>query len=179
MILDEGAFKELGGTADKAIKYWNDAAPHLQARYCHASLGTKIKIDWFMNCPGFGDGEVLWWQGVNMAASKTWLDVLNKYGWTSLLLENCNNDADLVVYMANSINTADDADGYADLLSVCDKSTWGSGRRQSIVEWQSSPSRFGAVCSSTINLYLLRYSFFLSNRDIHKCSNDFFLSSRL
>ena len=80
MILDEGAFKELGGTADKAIKYWNDAAPHLQARYCHASLGTKIKIDWFMNCPGFGDGEVLWWQGVNMAATKTWLDVLNKYG---------------------------------------------------------------------------------------------------
>ena len=25
--------------------YWNAAQPHLQARYCHVSLGTKIKIE--------------------------------------------------------------------------------------------------------------------------------------
>ena len=30
----------------EAIKvYWNAVAPHLQARYCHESLGTKIKIE--------------------------------------------------------------------------------------------------------------------------------------
>ena len=153
MIIDGNARKKLGSSDESAIKYWNDAAPHLQARYCHASLGTKIKIEWFLNCPGLiGDLPVLFWS-YGVAATQGWLQNLNNWGYTSYILEGCNNDADLLVYMADSINTgSNDANGYADVASVC---TNDSGRKQAIVEWHSYPSRFGAVCSSTIYLYLL------------------------
>merc|ERR550539_408168 len=33
------------GSASAVEAYWNAAAPHLQAKYCHNSLGTKIKIE--------------------------------------------------------------------------------------------------------------------------------------
>ena len=33
------------GSAAAVENYWNSAAPHLQARYCHASLGVKIRIE--------------------------------------------------------------------------------------------------------------------------------------
>lgn len=36
--------KYFGGNVNEIKKLWYDAAPHLQARYCHSSLGTKIKI---------------------------------------------------------------------------------------------------------------------------------------
>ena len=31
--------------AHEAEEYWKKTEPHLQARYCHESLGTKIKIE--------------------------------------------------------------------------------------------------------------------------------------
>ena len=153
MVIDTAAYKKLGSSDESAIKYWNDAAPHLQARYCHASLGTKIKIEWFMNCPGLiGDSPVLNFQSFSVAATQQWLKNLNDWGYTSYILEGCNNDADLLVYMADSVYTSNDANGYGDVASVC---TNDSGRKQAIVEWHSNPSRFGAVCSITIYLYLL------------------------
>ena len=33
------------GCHEAVRKYWNAVAPHLQARFCHSSLGTKIKIE--------------------------------------------------------------------------------------------------------------------------------------
>merc|ERR1712223_1016488 len=33
------------GSAAAVESYRNSAAPHLQARYCHASLGTKVRIE--------------------------------------------------------------------------------------------------------------------------------------
>ena len=33
------------GSSAAVEAYWNAAQPHLQARYCHVSLGTKIKIE--------------------------------------------------------------------------------------------------------------------------------------
>merc|ERR1719400_2177245 len=41
---DNSILQKLGSAA-AVESYWNSAAPHLQARYCHASLGTKIRIE--------------------------------------------------------------------------------------------------------------------------------------
>ena len=35
---------KVGGTADKAEAYIRSTLPHVQAKYCHKSLGTKIYI---------------------------------------------------------------------------------------------------------------------------------------
>ena len=35
---------KVGGTADKAEAYVRSTLPHVQAKYCHKSLGTKIYI---------------------------------------------------------------------------------------------------------------------------------------
>ena len=35
-----------GGTDSKAMTYMHAALVHVQAYYCHASLGSRIKIDW-------------------------------------------------------------------------------------------------------------------------------------
>ena len=35
------------GSHEAVEVYWNAVAPHLQAKFCHESLGTKIKIERF------------------------------------------------------------------------------------------------------------------------------------
>ena len=44
MGYDDSILKKLGSAA-KVRAYWYAAAPHLQARYCHSTLGTKIKVE--------------------------------------------------------------------------------------------------------------------------------------
>ena len=33
------------GSHNEVVAYWNKAAPHVQARFCKETLGTKFKID--------------------------------------------------------------------------------------------------------------------------------------
>ena len=41
---DDGFLAKVGGTAAAAESYIKSALPHVQASYCHKSLGTKISI---------------------------------------------------------------------------------------------------------------------------------------
>ena len=44
VVYDKSILKKIGNK-NAVIAYWNAAAPHLQARYCHVTLGTKIKVE--------------------------------------------------------------------------------------------------------------------------------------
>ena len=47
------------GSASEVEAYWNAAAPHLQARYCHSTLGTKIKIERIGNFKHYADKTMI------------------------------------------------------------------------------------------------------------------------
>ena len=131
MVYDLGILDRLG-SVDNVIKYWNDAAPHLQARYCHASLGTKIKIERTAHHE-HGEWPVI---NANLHASTEMLDWLQ--GATSFIL----GDADLVVYMANNVHSTNSGYGY--IAQACSND---NRLKASINQWQYNPSKFGAVCT--------------------------------
>ena len=72
------------GSQENVLEYWNAAAPHLQARFCLSTLGTKIKIERIGNLEYFYQ---------KIVASRRGLDVVKSHGIQVL------GSADLVLYM--------------------------------------------------------------------------------
>jgi hypothetical protein len=73
------------GSASAVEAYWNAAAPHLQARYCHSTLGTQIRIERVGNFKHYA--------GKSLTASGASLQ---------LMFDDTANDmgnADLIAYM--------------------------------------------------------------------------------
>ena len=143
MVYDLGILEKLG-SEEKVIKYWKDAEPHLQARYCHG-LGTKIKIE---RVAHHNYGEFVQIFG-HLNASQEMLEVLQ--GPTKVIL----GDADLVVYMADNVDPTNS--GYSNIGTVCSDWTMSGNDvekfRKTINQWTDNPSRFGAV--STIGTFFL------------------------
>ena len=115
------------GTSDAVETYWNAALPHLQAHYCHSTLGTKIHIETL----GFKHYE-----GRKLTATRT--NVYDMYGPTA---EDIGT-ADLMVYMCNDTSGLPGVVGLAFTGVIC-------GDRDeiklSINEWEIDPSGFAFV----------------------------------
>ena len=119
------------GNKDKVIAYWNAAGPHLQARYCQPSLGTKIKVERIGNFEYF-DKEIV-------ADGKS-LDLVKENS------KEVIGSADLVVYMAFDKESFSQASfhvvGIATLGVVC---TGWNNLKTSINEWRPLSVSYGAV----------------------------------
>ena len=133
------------GNKDKVIAYWNASAPHLQARYCQPSLGTKIKVERIGNFDYF-DKEIV--------ADGASLDIVKENA--KMLIGN----ADLVVYMAFDKEIFSQANshvvGIATLGVVC---TGWNDLKTSINEWRPLSVSYGAV-SFFPNFIFLKVKFF-------------------
>ena len=117
------------GSKKAVIAYWNDAAPHLQARYCHVTLGTKIKIERIRDFKYF-DKEIV--------ASNEYLQKIRSNA------KKVIGDADLVVYMAHDETSSDGTIGIAWSPVVCEPSQFNS-QKTSINEWRPDALAFGGV----------------------------------
>ena len=119
------------GSKAKIEEYWNQAAPHLQTRYCHPSLGTKIKIQ------RVGD-----FIGVKESLRATDGSLIGMFGITRDLL---SDEADLMVYMTHDIGSQVGVVGIAYLQVVCNSNKDDAHLKQSINEWQETTAVYGAV----------------------------------
>ena len=128
MVYDKSILAKLG-SKDKVISYWNAAAPHIQARYCHASLGTKIKFE------RIGNFEYL---DQKIVAHGDQLKKLFPH------VPKVIGSADLVVYMANDETSLYGIIGIAWCPSICDPSYW-TKYKSSINEWRPTSVGFGGV----------------------------------
>ena len=118
------------GSEEKVVAYWNAAAPHLQARYCHNSLGTKIKIERI--------GEFGYASGKTLSASSSSL-----VNMRSLTKENVG-EADLMVYMCHDTNSLYGVIGIAYSGAAC-RPPFYDITKQSINEWRPTAVAFGGV----------------------------------
>ena len=124
------------GSAAAVESYWNSAAPHLQARYCHASLGVKVRIERIGNFKHY---------------AKTLDAGSNSIGLDSVKADTRNDlgDADLMTYMAAHQNTAGltfITNGVAWVSSVCgDRFINSNDFKASLNMWQSSAAAYGSV----------------------------------
>ena len=117
------------GSASAVEAYWNAAAPHLQARYCHFTLGTKIKIERIGNFKHYA--------GKTLTATKANL--------ISLFDDTAHDigDADLITYMSYENNQYGTI-GIAHTGVICDHPYYNK-YKSSIVEWRSTAVAFGGV----------------------------------
>jgi len=130
---DDHFREKVGGTDAKAEAYWKKAATHLQAWFCHSSLGTKIKLTTL---------SMKHYKGLKLTAAET--DDIRMVNTTIKDL----NGADLMVYFAfdkTGVNANGPA-GVAHLGGVCDTRPWGTpeiwdvydGYKHSITQWQAT-----------------------------------------
>ena len=120
--------EKLGSTA-KVQDYWNDAAPHLQARYCHSTLGTKIKIERI--------GKFKHYSGTLTASGE---NLKSMQSTTAKII----GSADLMVYMCHDPSPCCGTVGMAYVGSVCGRSK-NNKNKQSINEWRKTPNAFAGV----------------------------------
>ena len=114
---------------EAVVAYWNAAAPHLQARYCHVTLGTKIKIE------RIGDFEYF---DKEIVASNEYLEKIRNNA------KQVIGDADLVVYMAHDKTSSAGNIGIAWSPVVCEPSHYNS-QKTSINEWRPDSVAYGGV----------------------------------
>ena len=82
---DDGFLAKVGGTAAQAEAYIKSALPHVQASYCHSSLGTKIHLQRL--------GDIKHYSGRSLQATGGKLQEM----WDTTMADL--NGADLMVYM--------------------------------------------------------------------------------
>ena len=128
VVYDKSILKKLG-SKKAVIAYWNDAAPHLQARYCHVSLGTKIKIERIGSFEYFDQ---------NIVASDEGLETIRNNA------KKVIGHADLVVYMAHDESSFDGTIGIAWSPVVCETSDY-NDQKTSICEWRPDSVAYGGV----------------------------------
>ena len=123
---------------EAVVAYWNAAAPHLQARYCHVTLGTKIKIE------RIGDFEYF---DKEIVASNEYLEKIRNNA------KQVIGDADLVVYMAHDKTSSDGIIGIAWSPVVCELSDYNS-QKTSICEWRPDSVAYGGVSTKIFRILL-------------------------
>ena len=128
VVYDKSMLEKLGNV-DNVIAYWNAAAPHMQARYCHDTLGTKIKVERIGNFEYFDK---------KLVASSASLGTV-KYHAPQVI-----GSADLVVYMANDKSSLGGVIGIAWVPVVCSGSS-SNPWKTSINEWRPTSVSFGGV----------------------------------
>ena len=128
VVYDKSILAKLG-SKDKVIAYWNAAAPHIQARYCHASLGTKIKFE------RIGNFEYL---DKKIVASGNDLNTVKPHAPKVI------GSADLVVYMANDESSLWGTIGIAWCPVICAHSSQNAWKT-SINEWRPDSVSYGGV----------------------------------
>ena len=111
----------------KVEDYWNAALPHLQAHYCHSTLGTKIKIETI----GFK-----YYEDRDFTATPKNMRIMK--GPTA---EDIGT-ADLMVYMCHDTSENDTIVGYAYGDAICGDQ---DEIKLSINEWQPTASGFAFV----------------------------------
>ena len=131
------------GSADAVESYWNAAAPHLQARYCHSSLGTKIRVERIGNFKHYA-GKTITASGASLQAMFD--DTVADLG-----------DADLIAYMCHDTSSLYGTIGIAYRPVVCGHSS-GNKYKESINEWRPTSVAFGGV-----NQLSKQYPMFLHN----------------
>ena len=121
------------GSQAKVLQYWNAVAPHLQARFCLSTLGTKIKIERIGNLEYFSK---------NLAtASSRGLDTVKPHG------KKIRGSADLVAYLVydnNRCSDSNEAGGIAYLGTVCAPS-YMDHLKVSISEWNKHAANMASV----------------------------------
>ena len=128
-VVYDKSIREKLGTKNAVIAYWNDAAPHLQARYCHITLGTKIKVERV--------GKFEYFDKKIVASDAGLETVMNN-------AKEVIGSADLVVYMAHDENLSDGTVGIAWSPVVCEPSDYNS-QKTSINEWRPDSVAYGGV----------------------------------
>ena len=138
------------GNEHEAEEYWKKTEPHLQARYCHISLGTKIEIE-SLHAPTHYSGKVL---TPDKSSIYEMGDITEN--------EIKNNNVDLMVYMTKGRNGTVPLDqikniGIGKINTVC---TQGNRLKQSISIWRKDTAAFGSVSLniSIFNTYLTGYN---------------------
>ena len=126
------------GNKYEAEEYWKKTEPHLQARYCHISLGMKIKIE-SLHAPTHYNGKVL---TPDKSSIYEMGDITEN--------EIKNNNVDLMVYMTRGNNRTVALDqikniGIGKIKAVC---TQGNRTKQSISIWRKDTAAFGSVSSN-------------------------------
>ena len=117
------------GSASAVEAYWNAAAPHLQARYCHNTLGTKIKIERIGNFKHYAGKTFTASTGLNIMKADTEADL---------------GSADLMVYMCHDTTSLWGVIGKAYLGMVCHVPN-ANKLKQSVNEWRQTSVKFGGV----------------------------------
>ena len=130
------------GSASAVEAYWNAAAPHLQARYCHNTLGTKIKIERIGNFKHYAGKTFTASTGLNLMKDATEADL---------------GSADLMVYMCHDTSSLYGTIGIAYRPVICDHSS-ANKYKESINEWRPTSVAFGGV-----NQLSKQYAMFLHN----------------
>ena len=118
------------GSAAGVEAYWNNAAPHLAARFCHSSLGTKIMVERIGNFKHYA--------GKTITASKANIQVM----FDSTVADI--GYADLMVYMCHDPSSLGGTVGIAVRPVICDPLSLNK-YKQSINEWRTTSAAFGGV----------------------------------
>ena len=129
-VVYDKSIREKLGTKNAVIAYWNDAAPHLQARYCHVTLGTKIKVERI--------GNFKHYSGKTLTASDP--NLKRMYSTTAKDL----GSADLIAYMCHDTSSLYGTVGIAYKSQVCGHSN-SNKYKQSINEWRTTSVAYGGV----------------------------------
>ena len=128
------------GSASAVEAYWNAAAPHLQARYCHSTLGTQIRVERIGNFKHYS-GKTLTASGANL--QMMFSDTANDVG-----------DADLIVYMCHEEMVPGwQTVGIAYGGVNCD-SSWYNKYKQSINEASGYNLMFQNITTEYIYIYM-------------------------
>ena len=121
------------GSKEKIETYWNAALVHAQTRYCHASLGTKIKIQRV--------GDFIHLKKKSLRADDA--SLIKMYG---LVKQIVSDEVDLQVTITHDIIKAGvGVVGIAYMQSVCASNIDEGHLKHSINEWQPTTAEFGAV----------------------------------
>ena len=118
------------GSAAAVEAYWNAAAPHLQARYCHSTLGTKIKVERI--------GNFKYYSGKTLTASVDSLQAM----FDSTVADI--GSADLMTYICHDPSSLPGVIGIAYRPVICDHSS-SNKYKESINEWRTTSVAFGEV----------------------------------
>jgi len=131
---DDGFLAKVGGTADKAEAYVRSTLPHVQAKYCHKSLGTKIYIQRI--------GDIKHYAGESLQATAGKLIEM----WDTTMADL--GTADLMLYMGYENNYYGTV-GIAWGKTVCTH-TSNNKYKASINEWRETHTEAGHVIAHEI-----------------------------
>ena len=136
------------GNKYEAEEYWKKTEPHLQARYCHISLGTKIKIE-SLHAPTHYSGKAL---TPDKSSIYEMGDITEN--------EIKNNNVDLMVYMTRGrrgtalLDIGNICGGIGKIKAVCTQGNQNIRLKQSINTWLEDTAAFRISKFKYFNTFL-------------------------